>query len=394
MDNQYCNNYVDSDKVKSSQEAFSSRNLAGRPSGITNIKKRIYKERVRDAKYSIICRYVYEIGIERNRSRSKKNIFSDIVAEEIIKLGLHANFQFPFRTALSRIRRLSFHGEGGYCPLVKIEQKIIDLLLCMSKIKRSLTVSESLKLINELIDGTKMQQCLIDWKIKHKIYYKSIDDLGRVGHAWWRKFLLRNNHLLRSKSGKKYAFDRSNFSTYLNFSDMYEHIEDILVYDSKVAIKFDKPVWMDNDGNIVVNEDDSYGCKVSIDIIRPDMCVVLDEVGCNLSQEKDSSKGGQMFVCGVKEQPYQSIATKANHFTCLGLTLLNGEALLCVVIIQGKRRDILAEAGINCDAIKDMNNLDTCSDDDDLNFFWKTMDQVNYFQVALCVAIKVLKYQR
>ena len=66
------------------------------------------------------------------------------------------------------------------------------------------------------------------------------------------------------------------------------------------------------------------------------MCIVLDKVGSNLSQENDSVSGGQKYVCGREEVPYQVVATKSNHFTCLGLTRLDCEALMCVVIIQGK----------------------------------------------------------
>ena len=63
----------------------------------------------------------------------------------------------------------------------------------MSKIKRALTVSETLCLINDLIHGTVWQTKLIEWKKKHKTYNENEDDLGKVG---WRNFLKRNCHLL------------------------------------------------------------------------------------------------------------------------------------------------------------------------------------------------------
>ena len=150
---------------------------------------------------------------------------------------------------------------------------------------------------------------------------------------------------------------------------MYSHIEDILVDDSKIAKRFDEPAFMDKEVNIVNEEKDSFGCKVSIDIQRPGMCIVMDEVGCNLSQENDKSVGGQKYVCGKNDQPYQSVATKSNHFTCLGLTRLDGEALMCVVIIQGKRRDILVEVGIEWDLIKDINEVDNMTDEQFVSFF-------------------------
>ena len=128
---------------------------------------------------------------------------------------------------------------------------------------------------------------------------------------------------------------------------MYDHVEYVMVNESKVANKLDEPVWMNEEGDIVEEESEAYGLKVTIDLHRPDMCIVMDEVGCNLTQEKDGAKGGQRFLCGADQEAYQSSATKNCHFTVLGLTTLAGEGLMCVVIIQGKKRDIVCETGID-----------------------------------------------
>ena len=73
---------------------------------------------------------------------------------------------------------------------------------------------------------------------------------------------------------------------------MYEHIEDILVFDPKVATKYKDPIWVNKKGEQMFSEEQSFGCKVTIDLHRPDMCIVMNEVGCNLSQENDKAKGG------------------------------------------------------------------------------------------------------
>ena len=39
-------------------------------------------------------------------------------------------------------------------------------------------------------------------------------------------------------------------------------------------------------------------CKTDIKIVRPDMAIMFDEVGCNLSQEGDNVNGGEKFMCG------------------------------------------------------------------------------------------------
>ena len=83
--------------------------------------------------------------------------------------------------------------------------------------------------------------------------------------------------------------------------------------------------------------------------VRWQLTFALDEVGCNLSQEKDDAKGGKIFLCGVDDVPYQCSSTKNSHFTCLGLTTLAGEGLMCVIILQGKKHDLLSETGIDWD---------------------------------------------
>ena len=234
----------------------------------------------------------------------------------------------------------------------------------MSKLKRSLNCTEGLRLVNELIDGTPMQDRLIAWKKHKQIATTSEDDLGKVGPPYWRSFMKRNRHLLRNKPGRRYSVHRSDWTAYINFRNMYLHIQDILVNDSKIARLLPEPVWMNEKGEVVDNEEDAMGCKVSIDIHRPDMMVMFDEVGCNLSQEGDNSNGGESYLCGVADQAYQSSATKNNHFTVLGVTSLDGKPVMCVVIIKGKKREILVESGLDWDMLDDVDDsyLDSQSD--------------------------------
>ena len=140
-------------------------------------------------------------------------------------------------------------------------------------------MNEGLKLVNELIRDTGMERKLIEWKRNQNIYFKDASALGTVGTGYWRKFLKRHRHRLRSKSGKKFGCDRANYSGYLNFVDMYQHIADILVNEAKIATKYETPVWVDKDGVETDDEMKAYGCKADIFIHRPDMGLMMDEVG-------------------------------------------------------------------------------------------------------------------
>ena len=238
-----------------------NRNPGGRPVGTTNEARKCYEDRVKAAKYKITCQYAYE---SKSTHVPKELLYNLITVDEKENFGLGNDFCFPYRTCLSRIYRKRLEGIRNPSPMLDIENKVVNLILCMSKMKQSLTSSEGLVLINELICDTETQQLLREWKLNCNIFFTSDDDLGKVGIKYWRNFLKRNRHLLRSKSGRKYAVDRCNWTTYLNFADMYEHIEDILVCDSKSARKLDQPQWMDIEGNVVDSEDQAYGCKVEI----------------------------------------------------------------------------------------------------------------------------------
>ena len=122
----------------------------------------------------------------------------------------------------------------------------------------------------------------------------------------------RHRNELRSKTVSQYAIDRSNFTTYLNFSDMYNHIEKIML-KSKIAQELESAVWMSKEGQIVDDEIDAFGYKVTIRMTRPDMALVLDECGCNLSQEGDKLCGGELFLTGKKEKAYSASSTKTNQ---------------------------------------------------------------------------------
>ena len=137
-----------------------------------------------------------------------------------------------------------------------------------------------------------MQEQLIEWEIAHRIYTKNPEDMGRVGPGYSFNFMKRKKHLIKSKSGKRYLLDRSNFTTYLNFRDLYNHIEDVLVNDSRVASRLPKPMWRNAKGEKVCKQSDAVGYKVNIEIHRKNICIVPDKVGCNLTQEKVGSKGG------------------------------------------------------------------------------------------------------
>ena len=73
---------------------------------------------------------------------------------------------------------------------------------------------------------------------------------------------------------------------------------------AKVATELSESVWMDYEGNLVL-EKEAHGCKVTHNLAYPEMCIVVDKVGGNISQKSDGNKGGEKFICKKGNVPQQ-----------------------------------------------------------------------------------------
>ena len=94
---------------------------------------------------------------------------------------------------------------------------------------------------------------------------------------------------------------------------------------------------------------------------------MFDEVGSNLSQEGDNANGCERHMSAPNKVPYQSAATKNHRFTNIGITRLDGEPLMCVTIIAGKKRDVAIETGIEWDMLDEFDDY-YIEDEDDYVF--------------------------
>ena len=156
-----------------------------------------------------------------------------------------------------------------------IEPDLVDLILCMSKIKRSLAVSKGLHLCNQLINGTDTHQNPNQFQAQQKHLCRTLKELGKVGCHYWVKFLKRNEHNIKSTTPKKITLDRSYWTTFMNFDNMYPHVEEVMI-ESNIAKRLPENNFMNAQGREVNNERDAVGCKVEVDLLRLDLALVLD----------------------------------------------------------------------------------------------------------------------
>jgi hypothetical protein len=80
------------------------------------------------------------------------------------------------------------------------------------------------------------------------------------------------------------------------------------------------------------------------------MCIVMDEVGSNLSMMKDGHAGGKKFVVGKGKEAKLNATKRDKRFMCLGLILLSGESLMCVILVDSTKEDLLIRTGIDCNS--------------------------------------------
>ena len=99
-------------------------------------------------------------------------------------------------------------------------------------------------------------------------------------------FLKRNYYMLVSNKGKKIELDRSLWSTYHTFWQVYDCVDNAMV-DAGIAVELEEPAWMDSKGNIC-EKNISFGCKVTHNITHPDYAIVLEEVGGNTNQKMET----------------------------------------------------------------------------------------------------------
>jgi hypothetical protein len=238
---------------------------------------------------------------------------------------------------------------GRLSPLRGIEEDLISFLIILGKIGSPVTKGQGIRLVNEMIDGTIHQSRLIEYKKQRTLNDQSDQDLGQVSDKYWYSFLRKYQHRIVSKKGRRYELDRSKWTRYKNFKEMYDNVEEEMIA-AGIAEQLDTPQYMDRNGNCAKTEtrrNKINGMKVKVQLKRPDMCIVLDEVGSSLSMVKDGHVGGRRYICEKGDEPKTHASKKDKHFTCLGLTALSGDPVMCIVIVDSVKENLLVRTGIN-----------------------------------------------
>ena len=329
----------------------------GRPRGTTvkATKERSLKEE------ALVNEITTEWAKVKQDERSTNHTLENLITKKKLEYCLEdvTVTKSCIRKRLTRKRLICARNPGSASPMKPVEEYLVSIFNQMAKMRQPLCISEGLALANSLVAGTKWEKEIFHFKTKRG--WNQFDKEGNkkelLGNKWYKGFWKRNGHIIERKATQKFAKDRSEWSVYRNFVQMYEEVYDAMV-EAGVAEKLEEPMWVDVNGN-ACDEEQAFGSrKATHTLTRPDMVLFVDEVGCNTSQVGDGHVGGQKKIVPRGTVPKESATTNDNHFTLLGFTAATGEPVMCAIIMEGKSINSDAVTGIDVFAQKVGNETD------------------------------------
>jgi hypothetical protein len=278
---------------------------------------------------------------KRNEVEAAGGRVSDGFLGELIKQAiandemLDESFSVSKQTinARKKKKRPTVWHPGTRSPVEAAEPILVSMITKAHKLNAPWTVGQCKAAMNELIKGTKIEADIIAQRIKDRCYDPSKPLLGK---GWWRGFKRRNEAVVKSCVGKKYARNRSEHCTYDAIFQMYVRSFNAFVEPGN-ARRLPEPQHVDRDDNVVEDAVNGYGHQANIVIDNPDNIYVMDETGCNTGGRNDKNNASEKLVCPTGVTPKQEVGIKDEHFTVLPVTNLAGVLVLIVIIFEGER---------------------------------------------------------
>ena len=153
-------------------DTSSARKKGGRPKGTNNQRKEHLIDCSIAAVNEITLLYQEECNKVRStnpKKRVSKGYFKKIEREVREKRNLPADFEVKYETVKKRIQHNrpiveKGCGNGTGSPLRNFEPLLLQVVICMSRMRMPLTQGEGISLTNSMINDTPYQTELINWK--------------------------------------------------------------------------------------------------------------------------------------------------------------------------------------------------------------------------------------
>ncbi len=240
----------------------------GRPKGSTKTRSREAKDCISLATKEAAKQY--QVLMARNqkenggRSRLTRGTLTSIIATAKEMYNVEESHSICETTIRSRYRRNNLSPlvqQGTPSPMLSVEPHLVALIVQLARMRCPINVRAALQLANSLIAGTSIADEIVAWKLEHNIQtrrsilssaaceerieesgdYFLEDDSERepsselatsvtattpplLGLGYWRGFMRRNGHIIKSKRAIKFESKRAEWCTYANFEEMYNKV--------------------------------------------------------------------------------------------------------------------------------------------------------------------------
>jgi hypothetical protein len=323
----------------------SSCNIGGRPKGSTCTAKENYTLVLKKATTDASILYQKEkMAAEAEKRNVSKGRLKQIVQQIENERGLPPN-TIPLSTIRNRILRNNVNAdvESSLSPLKNVEPIIVEYCVRLARIGNALNKDQVISLAEDVIHGTSIANDLAKFKSDRKIkdiYHHSIDNQQRVivGEGWYNNFMKRNKYKIKRQRLKVKDRQRLTYCTYPNFQIMYETVYEDMV-KCGIAIKLDKEVLVNYNGEIVYEDNESDGLPTKYIITNTYLLVFVDETGNNTNQKADPFRGNEKRIVPSSGDGFGLAgAVNDNHFTFLCFQSGSGEPIMCAIIFKSERK--------------------------------------------------------
>jgi hypothetical protein len=96
---------------------------------------------------------------------------------------------------------------------------------------------------------------------------------------------------------------------------MYNSVYEAMV-EAGVAIWHDVEVWLDVNNQRTSNPKEAIGRKTKYQVVKPERCIFVCKMGCNINMKTDGHVGGHRYVMAPGQSKGAPTAVTSNiHFT-------------------------------------------------------------------------------
>ncbi len=259
----------------------------GRPKGSTAAATVCLKEKIELATKEATDWLANNIKSQRShKNRAAKGLLKEVIESAKQKHGVPDDVDISVVTVRQRVKRKSNNGHRGQkTPMIEVEPYLVDLIKKVADMRQPITAAQGLQLANSLINQKSTQKAVTEWRKRHCKAFKDGGGKIELGKGYWRSFLKRNRHLIRTKKAVKFDNKRAEWCNYHNMKLMYDEIYKDFCCGG-IAVEHPEPVWRNEAGEVVESEEQAFGLKSKYELIHPDWLLFVDEVGSNTSQAK------------------------------------------------------------------------------------------------------------